>query len=351
MGKRHLVWLCVCALVVACGKNKDDDKSAKPTPSKPAPDKTGPSKPSKPQPPAPPKADPKAVEQCQRILGKTWLAAKAVLVKLQTKNVDEVKPTYERWGKSFVKNCATLAADKRDCVEKSSNAANGLNECNVNAGRRKNKIWAVDTRRAITQFKPAKLDPAVAKKQLADLAGTWVNDWKQLKQVTTWIIAADGALTIKQVSPKAKKDQPTDDGIKGKVWFEQAGRLHVKKGTTTQPYVYLRTDKNTFYVANNLIYGAFPIPNRNKFLLKAGWDFVSHDKGKCEVFSARGEVAKATCKFTRDKGKPVFKVEYQYPGKMSFRGTPIVVKRTFLVVGKHLLHESLVSIGKFVRKK
>jgi len=337
---------------MACGKS-DDKKASKattdqtkktPAESKTATDKTKPPGKRVSKEPKPPTSGPE-VDQCKRILEKTWVAAKAVLMKLGTKDVDRLKKLHGQGGKRFVELCSLLPADKRDCVDSATNAANGLYSCKVNAGR-KQKVWAVDLSRQVQLFTPKPLDAATAKGELAAVVGTWTNTWKSMGQVTELTIGKDGAGTTK-VTKRGKAETPQ----KSLVLFKQTGRIALRRGTTTQSHNYFRANKNTFYLSNNLIYSAYPIPNRTEFIIRAGWDFVIYKAGKCEVVSGRGAVAKAVCKFGVDKGKPVFRVEYQYPGRMNFKNKPVVTKRKYLVVGKHLLHESLVSIGKYTRTK
>lgn len=356
MTTTRLASIALCATIaLSCGKG-GDDKQDKATSDKPSATDAKPAAAAKQRldagkaatgptvADAAPAADSPAAKQCQRIMEKTWQATKSVLVELGRTDADSLKARYMERGKQFATLCVTLSKAKRDCVEKADNAANAMFSCKVNAGRKK-KLWAVSMGREVKLFEPKPLSPAEAKQRLASVVGTWTSTWKSLGLTTRWIIGPDGKGTMKRTRRgKTEKPQPVA------VAFKQTGRIHITKGSTTQPYVYFRGNKNTFYVSSNLIYGAYPIPNRNKFIVPAGWDFVIYNRGKCKVVSGRGAVAKATCRFGRDKGKPVFKVEYQYPGKLGFTGKPVVSKRTYHVVGKHLLHESLVSIGTYRRK-
>ncbi len=349
--RRFLVALGCAAMIMATGcdwiggdKAPADKPAAKPADAKPADAKPADAKPADAKPAdAKPAVDPAAVEQCGKILDKAWTAIQPGLAKLKIEGQDKEK--YTKSSKTFLERCARLTKEHRDCVEKTDNPIAGIRSCKVNDGKKPDeKLFPATFNSYIKLFEPKEMKGKAAKKLLAGLKGRWVNDWKSAKIKTTWKINAKGEVEETKVA-HGKTDKK-----KFSISFPNTYRMKVQwNESSSQPFFFIKAGKKVFFAGGNLLYGAYPMPNRKSFAVRNNWDYVFFNKGKCTVVAGTGEMTGGKCKFGKQKAKKIFTVEYQFPDAVMANGKPKVDKRIYFVAAKHLLFDSLMSSGRFVR--
>jgi hypothetical protein len=353
-----VVSICLSVALFACGKDdkdKADDKADKADDKKPddkKPDdkkvvdkKADDKKPDDKKPddkkPDEPAASAEAT-QCQGILDKAWTAIQPTIAKVDV-DPSKLEKGYKS-NKQFVERCAKLPADKRDCMEKSDNPVLAIHTCEVNAkGAKPNeKLWAPSVS---PRFELPKLTDDESKAQLAAVVGTWVSDWKSFGQVTTWKIAADGA--VKETKVRKGETEKADLGVS----FHSKLRVKVQTTkTSSQTYAFLMVDKKTFLASSNQAYDAFPVTDKDKFVIWTRSEWLFNDGGKCSVISDRGEEMKATCKWSKQGKTPVITFEYSEPGRFKRDGSPIASERIYHYMADHMVDHRMVSMALFKKK-
>lgn len=347
--------LAAAWLFAAC--NKEGDKPAAPetpaaapaeqpkAPAAPADTAKAPGEPA--APPAPPAPGPE-VAQCQKILDACWKAVQPALPLLKIDPAAAEEP-YRKAGEKFLEVCHKLTPEQRECLEKAENPIAAIDPCKVNEGKDVNdKLFAPSLRYQIKLLEPEALPEKDAAALQKAMAGTWVNDWKKLKTVTTWTIKANG-----EVTQKAKRDGKPDPAQdkQFKISFTHKNRMKVQwNETSSQDFMFLLDGKKTFYAGGNLAYGVFPMTSPDAFVVSVSGDYVFFEKGKCQVVSDTGWLTEGKCKFEKAKTGKLFTVEYQFPGKLDLTGKASAMKKSFVVAGKFLVDDFLAEAGKYAKK-
>jgi hypothetical protein len=300
-----------------------------------------------PKPAEPPAAPGPEVAQCQAILDKGWEAIQPVVAKLQIEDPAALKPRYVKSARNFLQRCQALPEDMRSCLEKADHPYQAIATCEINKDKQvSERLFPPSLRSYIKLLQHELLKPKAAKKQLAQMKGKWVNDWKSAKTTTTWLIDKSGK--VKETS-KVRDGEPKEREFS--ISFEREGLMRVEwSKQSAQPFMFYKPSGKVFYATGNLVYGAYPMKNRNSFVVQNSSEYIFFEKGKCKVVSNNGLEVDGECGFAKQKKQKVFKVKYQFPGRMLMNGKPRIDQRTYFVDGKTLLHESLVTAGKFVRK-
>jgi hypothetical protein len=287
------------------------------------------------------------VAQCQKILDAGWKAIQPALERLGIEDPASQEADYKDSAKAFLEGCQALPQEHRDCLEKAEHPLLAIGTCKVNEGKKTaEKLFAPSVARHIKIFDHPALDEKKAKKMLASLKGRWVNKWKKANQTKTWVVNKKGE--VKQTFKFGKKD-PEEKQFS--VLFEKEGRMKVVwNESSSQDFTYLRAGKKVFYAQGNLAYDFYPMKSKKSFVVRNSGDYIFFDKGKCVAVSDRALMVDAKCKWAKKKGKKVLNVSYQFPGRTMMNDKPLVNERTFHLVGKNLLHESLMESSKYVRK-
>ncbi|HUH02024.1 MAG TPA: hypothetical protein VML75_08500, partial [Kofleriaceae bacterium] len=225
----------------------------------------------------------------------------------------------------------------------SANPVMAIHECKVNEGKELNQqLWAPSIGRST---RPPALDPAEGQKTLDSLVGTWVSDWKSYGQVTTWVIAEDGTLTLTTV-----RDGKTETKAL-QITLEHEGRIKVQTTpTSTQDYSYFRAGPRLLYSANNLAYGIHRLADQKRFTLTIGSSWLVVEPGSCTAITERAETSAATCTWGKKDGVRTFTSDYEIPGRTRPDGKPMTQQNTYHLIAGSLLDERLVDIGTYKKK-
>jgi hypothetical protein len=286
------------------------------------------------------------MERCKKILVKSWEAIQPALKKLKVDDLQLAEKEYLE-SKAFLDQCVNLGKQHLKCLEESENPVSGINICEINDRRKPaEKLVAPLLRDHIGLFSNNKLKKKAARKMLAGLKGKWVNNWRRLKQKTSWRVDKKGRVTE---LTRHGKSRPQKKNFS--VSFESSGKLKIKwSKSSSQDWVFFRQNKKTFYASGNQFYGAYPIKNRRSFVVQNSHEYIFFRRGKCEVVSDNGLMTEAPCQFFKKGKKKLFKISYQFVAEKMPNGLPKVHSRTYQQVGNYLLQEGFVESGKFVRK-
>lgn len=336
--------LLVClALIAACAKQQEDATPV-PAPSTKTATTAGTATATTPPPvevkPAP---DDATTTQCKQLLTRSWQAAQRGFAKLQVAVDAALEQTYTT-DKDYLEACVALAVDKRDCLVKAENPIAGIDTCNVNQGAATSlALPRVESKIGLFALEPVPADEATTLQ--ASLKGTWTNEFKAIKELTTWTIGDGGAVTSAEVledgKPKGRANVPDQ------LSFRETRRMatHWKDSTTTQMLAFYKPSKDVFYASTNSLYDVYPVANQKSFVVRHEWNVISYDGGTCEAINMDGLIVPATCQFARDGATKVFRATYQFPRSKAPTTSELVV------LGDVFMHKAMFDIAKFTRRK
>jgi hypothetical protein len=314
----------------------------------PAPEKAATEAATEPAPaPAPEPAAPPQAALCGAIVARSFEAVRPALVKLGVPDAASLAAEYTKRHKYYLKDCLAAPVEKLECVLATSNPVSGLDECAVNEALEK-KLWPVDIKGFVDGFDPTPLSAEEGAKILAQVQGTWVSEWKsgdRLLYTTTRVIGPDGK-TVETKKTESNGELTTREIT---LSFEAVDRATILWNTTKQQSVFVLKG-DTFYESSNLVYAAFPLPDRTAFSFKGRDEWVLFAKGACEMITFLGLQIPGECSFTEDGGREIFTARYTVPHKRTRKGDPLVREMTFVVHEGYLMHESLLNIGTYKRQ-
>lgn len=282
--------------------------------------------------------------EAQKLVESMWAEAKSSLELLQVPDVASLKEKYIKSAKNVMKRFDALPADKKEALSKAPKPLAAIKSLQINKGLKgSQKIFPP----SITNYLPNKPLAALSPEQVAEiqkfLTGTWNRNWVSAKETYKWQISPDGKV-VQNSTRRGKAEEPKNLILS----FEKENQMKVKKGNSSQTYVFLRYGKN-FYTSSNTLYNFHKISDKNKFTVKHERDVVIYDNGKCTVVSEKGLVAQAKAAFETVEGKETFKFSYQFEGDVNHLGKPKIHEKKMYVMGDFLVHEALVESGTWTR--
>lgn len=281
--------------------------------------------------------DDEAKAQADRILEKMWTCVRPALERLNVPNLDKVKTSYAGSAAEFLKRLAALPKEKREALESSENPVAGIEILKVNEGLESDsQLWPPYIRDYVTAFAPLKLKEGAGEELLNRLQGSWKSEWKAARSTTTWNVGADGSVECEHHrSDKAEKETL-------KISFSHEYRMTVLRGSTRQDHTFF-LHGDTFYLSGNLLYDVHPLPDRSAFAFKSEREYVLVENGSCTVIGETGLSTKGELTFSKKGDDELCTLKFQLPGS-KWPGN-----RTYFVVGNHLVHQSLATVGTFRR--
>ncbi len=253
---------------------------------------------------------------------------------------DEAVPEADYIGNEyFIKKCSGITAEHLACLAKAEDPLAGITECKVNEGAKSSdKLRLPSFRKSRGNIED--LPEAEQAKLLASVVGTWKNEFKSIKQTTTWKIAKSGEVQVTTEKDGKKEEKSI------KLTFDRPGQVRVANTpTSSQWYSYLPVNKKTAFFCNNLAYGAHPVADEKDFVLKTTSEFVISKGDTCKVLTDSGYFVDATCAWEKkSKKEKSFKVSFQVPGRK--RASEL----SYDLIAGHLVDQRQVSTSKFVKK-
>ncbi len=233
--------------------------------------------------------------------------------------------------------CMELTPAQRRCVIALPNPLIAEQPCRLDVSL---GLRAPPALMALLTPKPVAVDEATARHQLTSLRGRWVHESSAGRR-TEIEIGPRGRATFRRF----RDNRPQGGAIHSVLSIRRRRELLRRRAVTVQRYVYLRVNRNNFYLSGNPLHTATPIRNRTEFRLSLARDRVLRlAGGQCEVIDL-GYLSghAATCTWSPDAvGQvPVLRVTYLV-GRWKLGAR-------FFLVGAHLLDERLYQ-RHFVRR-
>lgn len=276
---------------------------------------------------------------------KMWEETKSSLLLLGVADSDSFKDKYIKSLDRVLKRVDALPQEKKNAILKADKPLQAIFKLNINKDLKgSQRIFPPSIESYTKLFDHPNLSTEEAANLIKSITGTWNNEWKSAKETRNWVVDANGKV-VANGTRRGKAEEQTELTLN----FRQKNRVSVKKGSSSQTYVFFQHG-GKFYVSSNILYDAFPFSDRNKFVAKNKRDFVVYDNGKCSVITESGALAPAQCAYEKDEGADVFKVSYKFDGEVNHLDKPKSNEFKFYVLGDHMASEALVESGTFTKK-
>jgi len=256
---------------------------------------------------------------------------------------DESLGSFYTTDKAYLDACVALSQGKRDCLTLADNPLLGITSCQINEPTQ--VLWAFDFGKKVAAWPSTALTEEDAAVLSQWLVGTWQMTWETGKETQRWTIGKGGKVTSAEVTRRDKVDAGAL--VPEQLTFKQTRKIEVlwKGSTTTQSFSFFKASDTEFYASGNGLYDAYPVEDEKHFMVRHGWEYILYDEGRCEVIFGTGLSLPATCTFSKDGAKRVFKTEFQRPGAARPSTTMHVI------LGKHFVVDSMYESARFVRQK
>jgi hypothetical protein len=245
---------------------------------------------------------------------------------------------YDLSSAGTLRPCMELTPDQRRCVIAQPNPLISEQPCRLDNSL---GLGTPNALRSLLTPKPATLDEATARHQLAGLRGRWIHTSIDGRQ-TQIAVGPGGRATFRRF----RNNRPVGEPRPSVLSIRHRRELLRRRAVTVQRYVFFRINRDTFLLSGNPLHSATPLRSRIGFQLILARDRVLRvAANQCEVIDL-GYLAThaATCTWTTDGvGRiPVLRIAYTV-GQWKQRSR-------FFLVGGHLLHERLYQ-RRFVRRQ